>query len=116
MELKLENGRDGAARYQGLKRVGGLEEIRQRVCMKLCAKKGGFLPFPEFGSRLYTLSGVKPSHRENAAKQFVAEALSGETELTLESVSVGAVNEEGVCVAVTLIYKGNEKFVVEATI
>ena len=46
MELELKNGRyvtaDGAPAT-----VSGAEELRQRILMKLCARRGSFLPLPE---------------------------------------------------------------------
>lgn len=58
--------------------MSGDEEILQRVLMRLKARRGGFLPAPEFGSRLHELCGMKPSERSFYAKQFVYEALEAE--------------------------------------
>lgn len=78
MELKLENGKYTAVSRGGLEFVSGAEELRQRIEMKLTARRGGFALMPEFGSRLYLLPTVKPSQREAAARQYIAEALSDE--------------------------------------
>ena len=88
MELKLQNGQYVPGKYQGFESVSGGEELLQRVLMKLKARRGSFLPEPKFGSRLYLLPGMKPSQRESAAKQFIAEALEGEENLSLVSVDI----------------------------
>ena len=87
-ELRLENGRYVQGKYQGFESVSGAEELLQRVLMKLKTRRGSFLPMPDYGSRLYLLAGLKPSARESAAKQYIAEALAGETGLELEKLSL----------------------------
>ena len=88
MELKIRDGdyvRDGAG---GLVRVDGGEELLQRVLFRLTAHRG-LLPFlPELGSRLYLLGQTTPSKRAGAAQQYVTEALSGETDLAVKSVTL----------------------------
>ena len=88
MELKLVDGRYVPESTGSLAVVSGGDELAQRVGMKLAARRGRFLPLPDFGSRLYLLPGIKPSQRENAAKQYIAEAVADETGLTLKSVSL----------------------------
>lgn len=116
MELKLVNGSYVAGEYQGLARVNGLEELRQRVYMKLCARRGGFLPFPDYGSRLCTLHTIPPGRRENAARQFVAEALAEEKELELESLELEDLAGESIGLSLTLIYRGGDRLVIETWI
>ena len=86
MELELKNGRyvtaDGAPAT-----VSGAEELRQRILMKLCARRGSFLPLPEYGSRLHLLQRCKAAQREAAARQYIAEALEGE-DAELEKLAV----------------------------
>ena len=88
MELKLENGRYVPAGQGALAHVSGMEELRQRILMKLKARRGGFSAMPEYGSRLYLLGRVRPAEREGAAAQYVAEALADEPELQLETLSL----------------------------
>lgn len=86
MELKLENGRYVPTVQGALERVSGKEELLQRILMKLTARRGGFAAMPDFGSRLYLLGRTLPSERESIAAQYVAEALSDEPGLQLESL------------------------------
>ena len=88
MEIKLNGGRYTAGKYSGLERVTGEEETAQRLSMKLTARRGGFAPLPEYGSRLYTLPLIKASERGSAARQFIAEALAGETDAALSDMSI----------------------------
>jgi phage baseplate assembly protein W len=88
LELKLENGRYIAGTRRGLDTVSGNDELCQRVGMKLSARRGAYPLMPNYGSRLYTLSGIKPSQREAAAKQFIAEALEDEENLVIGEVSI----------------------------
>lgn len=88
MELALWDGdyvSDGEA---GLCRVQGQKALLQRVLFRLTARRGCF-PFQEtLGSRLWQLGQMSSSARQAAAKQYVAEALEEETELTVESVTL----------------------------
>lgn len=88
MELKIRNEdyvSDGAG---GLQRVSGTEELLQRVLFRLTARRGGFAPLPTLGSELHLLGREKPGNRLTAAKKHVAEALDGETGVTVEDVSI----------------------------
>ncbi len=88
MELKLENG-DYIFSGGGVKTVSGAEELAQRITMKLTARRGKFWPMADYGSRLYTLlGGVKPADRETAIREFVAEALADEENLSLDSIDM----------------------------
>lgn len=78
MELKIRQRdyvSDGAG---GLVRLGGEEELLQRVLYKLSTRRGSFALMPELGSRLHLLRNEKPAGRATAAKQYIAEALAGE--------------------------------------
>ena len=86
MELKMENGRYVPAQQGRLEQVEGVEELRQRILMKLTARRGGFSAMPEYGSRLYLLGRVRPSERESVAAQYVTEALSDEPGLRLKAL------------------------------
>ena len=86
MELKLRNGRYTVSAAGVLETVAGTEETLQRVLLRLTARRGAFWPDREYGSRLYTLPRLKSSQRPAAAGEFVAEALAGETDVTVENV------------------------------
>lgn len=86
MELKLRDGDYVAGPDGTTERVGGTEAAVQRALMRLTARRGGFLPQPDYGSRLYTLGRLKPAQRSAAAVQYVLEALEPETEISVEAV------------------------------
>lgn len=72
-----------------LRRAEGSEELLQQVLWKLSIPKGSFPPLPELGSELYKLSRCKPSQRESLAKQYAAQALADQPELTVTSAELG---------------------------
>ena len=78
MELEIKNGNYLPRQGGGFSTVDGQQETIQRIMMRLQARRGGFYPLPDFGSRLYTLIGMKRSERDAAARQFVYEALEKE--------------------------------------
>lgn len=87
MELKIKDGDyvpDGSG---GFATVRGAEELLQRALLKLTARRGSFLFWEDFGSRLWELGRVEPAARRAAAVQYAAEALAGET-LTVEDVEL----------------------------
>lgn len=94
MELKLQNGRYLPG-PRGARTVSGPEETAQRVMMKLTARRGGFAPLPEYGSRLYALlRTAKPSEYQTAAMECVAEALAEEPDVTVNAVEVCRTDED----------------------
>ena len=105
LELKLLDG-EYVPGPQGPELVSGQEELAQRVLMRLTARRGAFPLLPEYGSRLYALSQVKPSQRALAARQYAAEALAEETELVLTDVELLSVSEEGSELRLWLEYQG----------
>lgn len=113
MELKLVNGRYIPAKHQGFVQVEGLEELAQRIVMKLTAKRGRFLPLPKYGSRLYLLPTLKPSQRETAAWQFVIEALADESCVELEKLEFNQDGETG-SLKLNLVYNDDTKFTIKA--
>lgn len=115
MELKLEDGRYVPGRYQGFDRVEGIQELLQRILMKLRTRRGAFLPMSDYGSRLHTLSSVKPSLREAAAKQFVLEALTDEKGLELQELTLYS-QEDEIRLELSFFYNGNINFTVETII
>ena len=88
MELKLENGRYVPGEQGALAHVSGTEELRQRILMKLAARRGGFPLLPGYGSRLHLLGRVRPSERQSVAAQYVMEALADESRLELTSLEL----------------------------
>ena len=95
MEIKLSNGEYEASEHGGVITVSGAEELAQRVAMKLSARRGQFWPKPDYGSRLYSLTGsASPADRESTVRQCVAEALADEPGLRLRSVGIELVSED----------------------
>ena len=107
MELKLQNGDylpDGAGGVEG---CAGAEEVLARVLFRLTARRGA-LPFlPELGSQLYRVLREKPSARLAAAKQYVAQALEEETEVSVTDVTLTD-TQQGLEIAVKLLWQGEE--------
>lgn len=106
MELLLRNGDYRPDGRGGFVRAAGGEELLQRVLFTLTARRGSFPLMPELGSRLFELPRHKESQRESLARQFVSEALKGETELSVERVSVKP-SGGGLAVTVILNHHGD---------
>lgn len=107
MELKLSRGRYVSTDKGTLDHVSGTDETIQRILCRLSARRGGFYPMPDFGSRLHTLCSMKSSARAAAARQFVHEALAAEN---VEILSVDCMDgQDGQClVSVELSLDGSE--------
>ena len=104
MELKLSEGRY-AVRARTLDSVSGDEELAQRIMMKLTAHRGKFWPKPDYGSRLYLLiNGERPSNRENAVRQYVAEALSDEKGVELKDISISQTASDAIFIKLKFAY------------
>lgn len=88
MDLKLSQGQYVLGENRAPVETDETEELSQRIACRLRVHRGAFLPMPDFGSRLWTLGRVGRADRETAARQFVLEALSDETGLTLESLTL----------------------------
>ena len=83
MELMVRNGNyvnDGAG---GFLRAEGTDELLQRVLWKLSIPRGSFPLLPALGSELHRLGRAKPAERAGLARQYVAQALSDEAELSV---------------------------------
>ena len=106
MELKLENGQYVTSRSGAPETVRGTEELLQRAKMRLAAKRGSFLPDPEYGSRLHQLGALKPSQRAAAAKLYAAEALQPENGLSVGEVDYLPGPDDSAAVRVEVIYNG----------
>ena len=115
MEAKLV-GRDyvpdGAG---GFVRLWDDEAVLARVLFKLTARRGAFPFLPALGSRLYLLLRQPPSARAAAARQYAAEALSDEADLTVESVTYSPVGEDSAAVEVCLS-RGGKDYTVGVTV
>lgn len=108
MELKLEQGAYVPS-GGGLASVSGGEEIAQRVVMRLTARRGGFAPLPDYGSRLYLLPRTAlPSEWKTEAMQSVAEALSEEPDVTVTDVEVTPVAADCLRIDVTFTAQGTQ--------
>ena len=116
MELKLEDGRYVPSKFLGFERVSEEAELLQRIEMKLKARRGGFYPMPKYGSSLHTLSSIKPSLRETAARQFVQEALADESELVLDSLELSYESEDSILITAAFTYSGEIKLSVDTRI
>ena len=106
MELKLSNGKYVVGADGTLECVSGAEEKIQRILCRLSARRGGFFPMPEFGSRLYKLSSMKPSARNAAAQQYVHEALAAEEGVELLGVDCVSGPDDSCVVNVELAIDG----------
>lgn len=95
--------------------VSGNEEILQRVLMRLKARRGGFLPMPEFGSRLHELCGMKKGERASCAKQFVFEALESEKGVSVREVEY-AEGEDGMGIITVRLTVGGENIALQMSI
>lgn len=116
MELKLTNGKYILGSYHTLEQISEIEEVLQRVTMKLKARRGAFIPLPEYGSRLHLLCGEKPSNRDSAARQYVSEALADEKELVLNSLELVSDTDGEAKISLLFTYKGEYTVAVEAAI
>ena len=85
-----------------------------RVLYKLSVRRGSFALAPELGSRLHLLWREKADGRAAAAKQYIAEALADETELTVENVTVR--EGDGVLEVETALRYGAEQTALRVTI
>ena len=106
MEIKLNEGRYVTSSGV-LEEVSGYEELAQRIMMKLTAHRGKFWPKPDYGSKLYMLiNGERPSNRENAVRQYVAEALSDEPEVELKELSIKNTASDAISIHLTFTCTG----------
>ena len=104
MELKIRDRdyvSDGAG---GLVRVSGWEEM----LYKLSVRRGSFVLTPDLGSELHLLWREKGESRATAAKQYAAEALAGETGLTVSDVTL---EQQGdlLTLRLALLYEGETR-------
>lgn len=89
MDLMLDfENRDLAKTPQGWPApIDGVEEVAQRLRLRLTVPRGSFRLDPELGSRLYALPRGDSERMERFARQAVEEALSPMPEVRLEELS-----------------------------
>ena len=93
MSMLLEN-RDYVPDGAGSGRtVEGAEAVLSEALFRLTARRGGFAPLPELGSRMYRLREERPSRREALARQYAAEALAGLDEVTVTGAAVAGLGD-----------------------
>ncbi len=106
MELKLTDGKYIRGEKLGVAQVSEVEELLQRIEMKLKIRRGAFLPLPDYGSRLHLLSTEKPSNRQSAARQYVLEALADEMDVEIASLELVSITEAEARLSLSFTYKG----------
>ncbi len=92
MELLLSNGDYQKNMYHDLESVSGIDELAQRITMRLMARRGAFSILPEYGSELYKLNSLKTGDREVAAKSYIAKALENEN-VSIENVKISGMDD-----------------------
>ena len=103
MELMVRDGDYVSDERGDFRRAEGSDELLQRVLWKLSIPRGSFPLLPELGSRLHLLGRQKPSQRASLARQYAAQALADEPELTVAGAEL-----EGSSLRVLLEYRGEE--------
>lgn len=86
MEAILQNGDYISDGVGGTLRAEGEKGRLARVLFKLSTRRGSFPPCPEMGSYLYRLGEEKD--RGQAARQYIAQALADEADLSVEEVEI----------------------------
>lgn len=87
MSMKLRNGDYVPNGAGGFQMARGTEELLEDALFLLMARRGGFAPMPQLGSRLHLLGREKPSARQALAVTYVREALAP-LGLTVRSVTI----------------------------
>ena len=107
MEVKIQNGDYVPDGLGGVVRCQGTDSLLERVLFRLTARRGGFPPLPQLGSRLYLLSREPVAQRLSAARQYVAEALAEEA-VTITDVILTPVGQGHIRIEVLLEYQGTD--------
>ena len=107
MELRLSDRDYLPDGNGGLVSVAGWEERLERILFQLVVRRGSFSFLPELGSNLHTLLREKAGQRNVLARQYVAQALQDEKDLTVRDVET-VHNERGLEVIVSLDWQGEE--------
>jgi hypothetical protein len=71
---------DGAGSFE---KATGSQGVLERAMFLLAARRGSFPFLPEVGSRIYLLPKEKASARSALGASYAAEALAGETDLSV---------------------------------
>ena len=93
MELMVRNGdyvNDGAGRFLRAERT---DELLQRVLWKPSIPRGRFPLLPARGREPHPVAPAQPARRAGLARQYVAQALSDEAELSVAGVELSAGGE-----------------------
>lgn len=106
-ELMLRDGDYLPDGKGGFAACGGDEALIQRVLFKLTARRGAFPLLPNLGSRLYLLSRCSPGERVSLARQYAAEALADEPDLTVAGVSLTEAPDGTAALTVELERRGD---------
>lgn len=104
MEAILQNGDYAPDGVGGFRRADGQEELLARVLYKLSVRRGSLPMCPELGSYLYRLGAEKD--REQAARQYIAQALAGE-DISVENVGVEPRSDGTLRVSARLTHDGH---------
>ncbi len=94
--------------------ISGMQEILQRVLIRLCVKKGSFIYDKALGSNLYTLKSSTRNVKDKALS-LVREALCDMTEVIVDDVTVQLTDGERLEMNVQLS-SGEKKGEVEITL
>lgn len=89
MDIKLDfEERDLAKTAQGWPiSIDGVEEVAQRLMLRLTVRRGSFRLDPDLGSRLYAMPRGDSGRMERFARDAVEEALADLPEVRLEELS-----------------------------
>lgn len=96
---------DGSGGFAG---VDGTEAVLEQALFRLTARRGGFSPIPELGSRLYLLGRVKPEARDAMARTYAQEALAP-MGVQVTNVQVKEYGTDALLVTATLLYQGKSQ-------
>lgn len=107
MEARIHNGDYIPDGLGGVVRCQGTDALLERVLFRLTARRGGFPPLPQLGSRLYLLSREPAAQRLSAARQYAAEALAEEP-VVVADVTLTPESQDRICMKVLLEYQGTE--------
>ncbi len=108
MALKIADGKYVLTDRGDPVSVRGDDEVLERVLFKLKVRRNSFLPMPNLGSRLYLLPKEKKANIENAARQYITEALAEETDISVADVTA-EYKKEGIWLHLMISYGGNDR-------
>lgn len=106
MEFQIKDGDYVPDGQGGLRTLEGAQEVLARVLFRLKARRGKMPFLPELGSQLYLLLREKPSIRPALARQYVAQALEEETDVTVTEVELTETGDGKAELTVRLEWQG----------